>query len=242
MKFTKKMKLLTLILLSLSVFFVYNKTNHSNISYTNFGDGFAKGIDCYGRVDYGYGDYIKDYLKNKNKLKNYSNEFTSKDMTIEKLHNTIIANEKVLTNHKKNNIKYILRDTDYLTISIGMNDLLYKLSLTNEYTEESLNLIIKEIELSYNALIKEIRKVYPNDIYAIGYYNIDKNSAFFNSAIKKLNKIYEKNENVIYISTNEISEKSDKYLLNPNIYYPNNKGYQVISTKIINKISKKLEK
>ena len=242
MKFTKKMKLLTLILLSLSVFFIYNKTNHNNISYTNLGDGLAKGIDCYGRVDYGYSDYVKDYLKDTDKLKNYSNEFTSKEMTIEKLHNTILRNEKMLQENKNNDIRYVLRDTDYLTITIGLNDLLYKLSLTDEYTNASLNQIIKEIESSFNALIDEIRKIYPNKIYIIGYYNTDKNNDFFDIAIKKLNKIYQNNENVIYISTNEISNNSDKYLLNPNSYYPNNEGYQVISTKIINKISKKLEK
>jgi hypothetical protein len=61
-------------------------------------------------------------------------------------------------------------------------------------------------------------------------------------AIKKLNNIYKKNKNVTYISTYIISENKNIFLSNSMNYYPNYKGYQVISSKIIDKISKKLEK
>ena len=48
-------------------------------------------------------------------------------------------------------------------------------------------------------------------------------------------------ENVIYIETNSYI-KDSKYLENPHSYYPNTKGYQQISSKILSKIGKKLEK
>lgn len=242
MKLSKKSKLLILILLSLTVIIIYNKTNHHNINYTVLGDGLSYGIDCYGRVDYGYSDYIKDYLLNKNKLQTYSNGYTQENMTIENLYNTLLTNKKMSKNNTKDNIKIILRDTDYLSMSIGLNDLLYKLSLTTDFTDANLNIIIKEIEDSFNNLIIEIRKVYKRPIYVVGYYDVNNENAFFKSAIKKLNNIYIKNENVIYISTYEISENSNVFLSNPSSYYPNYKGYQLISTKIIDKISKKLEK
>lgn len=242
MKFSRKLKLLTLIILSLSVFFIYKVTNHNNINYTTIGDGLAKGIDCYGRIDYGYSDYIKDYLKDIDKLNNYSNEYTKEDMTIEQLHNTILIDKKMNNKNTNSNIKQILRDTDYLTMTIGLNDLLYKLSLTTEFTPENLDIIIKEIENSFNNLVEEITKVYRNKIYIIGYYDVDSNNKFFKMAINKLNKIYQNNKDVIYISTYEISKNKNIFLPNPNSYYPNYKGYQVISNKIIDKISKKLEK
>lgn len=242
MRFSRKLKLLTLIILSLSVFFVYKYTNHNNINYTTLGDGLAKGIDCYGRIDYGYSDYIKDYLKDINKLKNYSNEYTKEDMTIEQLHNTILMAKKMDNDNTNSNINQILRDTDYLTMTIGLNDLLYKLSLTSDFTTENLDIIIKEIETSFNNLIEEITKVYRNKIYIIGYYDVDSDNKFFKMAIQKLNKIYQNNEDVIYISTYEISQNKNIFLPNPNSYYPNYKGYQVLSNKIIDKISKKLEK
>ena len=242
MKLSRKVKLLTLLLLCTSVFFIYEKTNYNNINYTALGDGFAQGIDCYGQVDYGYSDYIKDYLKENQKLKNYSKDYTSKDMTIEKLHNTILTNKIVNEENKNLNIRSILRETDYLTISIGLNDLLYKLSLLNEINDASLNQVIEELEESFNELIREIKKVYSHDIYIIGYYESSKEDTFINKAINKLNTIYKNNNDVIYISTLSISQNRDVFLPNPSNYYPNYKGYQAISTKIINKISKKLEK
>lgn len=242
MKLSRKLKLLSLLLLCTSVFFIYEKTNYNNLNYTALGDGLAQGIDCYGQKDYGYSDYVKDYLKSQKKLKNYSKSYTSQDMTIERLHNTLLTNKKMENKYNNKNIKTILRETDYLTISIGLNDLLYKLSLSTDLNNKTLNKIISEIETNFNELINEIKKVYPKDIYVIGYYEADKENDYINKAINKLNSIYQKNENVTYISTMTISKNKHIFLSNPNSYYPNYKGYQVISTKIINKISKKLEK
>ena len=242
MKISRKIKLLILLLMCSSIFFIYNKTNNNNINYTSLGDGLAKGIDCYGQIDYGYSDYVKEYLQEKNKLKVYSKDYTGQDMTIERLTNTILTNKKVNRNNKKTNIKTILRETDYLTISIGMNDLLYRLDNSAKLNNDTLNKVIKEIEESFNELITEIKKVYQKEIYVIGYYQTKKENDYLNKAINKLNDIYMKNENITYISTKTISKNKELFLPNPNSYYPNYKGYQVISTKIINKISKKLEK
>lgn len=242
MKLSRKVKLLILILLSLSVFFIYKMTNYNNKNYTSLGDGLAKGVDCYGRIDYGYSDYIKEYLSEKNKLKAYTKDYAREDMTIEQLLNTILTDQKVKYKDTNSSIKNILRDTDYLTISIGLNDLLYKLSLTSEFSPENLDIIIKEIETSFNILIDEITKLYRHKIYVVGYYDLDPNNDFLKEAIRKLNKIYQKNDHVIYISTYIITENRSIFLPNPNSYYPNYKGYQVISNKIIDKISKKLEK
>lgn len=242
MHISRKVKLLILIIMSLSVFLIYKATNHHNITYTALGDTISTGIDCYGRKDYGYSDYIKDYLSNINKLKSYSNEYTKEDMTIDGLYNTLLSSEKVEKQNTNSNLKIILRDSDYITLSIGLNDLLYKLSLTADFTEENLDIIIKEIAQSFNNLIEEIRKVYNQEIFVIGYYNVDKDNRFLQLAINKLNNIYKKNSKVIYISTTELAENSNVFLPNPNSYYPNYKGYQLISNKIITKIAKKLEK
>lgn len=242
MKLSRKAKFLILILLSLSVIFIYNNTNNHNINYTTIGDGLSYGIDCYGRIDYGYSDYVKDYLLKIKKLKNYSNEYAKENMMIDTLYTTLLMNEKMSSDNIKVDIKTILRDTDYLTMTIGLNDLLYKLSLTSEFTEKNLNIVINEIKQSFDRLITEIRKVYKRQIYIIGYYSIEKDNEFINLAIKKLNQIYQQNDEVVYIPTYELSENRNIFLPNPSSYYPNYKGYQLISTKIIDKISKKLEK
>lgn len=242
MKLSKKVKLLTLILMSSTVFFIYNKTNCNNITYTSIGDGLAVGIDSYNRETYSYGYYVKEYLKDKNKLKEYSDNFTSKDMSIEKLSNTLLKNQKVQFNNKNATIKDILHETDILTLNIGFNDLIFKLNISDAKSEEELDIIIDEIKASFDSLIKEIRKVYSREIYVIGYYDIEPDNKLIKSAIKKLNNIYKNNAEVIYISTYIISEHKNIFLSNPSNYYPNYKGYQVISSKIIDKIAKKLEK
>lgn len=242
MKISRKIKALILLLTCSSVFFIYEKTNYNNINYTSLGDGFAKGIDCYGKIDYGYSDYVKEYLKEQKKLRYYSKEPTSQDMTIERLYNTILTNKKVGYKDQKKNIKTILRETDYLTISIGINDLLYRLDNSSKLNNDTLKKVIADIKENFKELIKEIRKVYLKDIYVIGYYQTDAKNEYLNKAINKLNEIYKENDDVIYISTATIFKNRHIFLPNPNSYYPNYKGYQVISTKIINKISKKLEK
>lgn len=242
MKISKKTKALILLLMCGTTFFIYKNTNYNNITYTVIGDGLSYGIDSYGRKTYSYGDYIKDYLKEKNKLKDYYNQYTSKDMTIEMLLNTLLMDEKKLYKSTKKNISTILRETDYLTISIGLNDLLYQLTTTNNLTEEKVNSIISEIEIKFNKLISEIKKVYNREIYIIGYYDLNINNKLYKMAINKLNNIYKKNKNITYISTYIISENKDIFLQNNMNYYPNYKGYRLISNKIIDKISKKLEK
>lgn len=242
MKFSRKLKLLTLIIMSSTIFFIYNKTNYNNITYTSLGDSLAVGIDSYGQKIYSYGDYVKDYLISKRKLKNYSKTFTSEDMTIEKLYNYILINKEVNHQNKKEKIKDILQETDYLTISVGLNDLMYKLTLIDKLNDENINIIIDEITTTFNELINEIRKVYKHEIYVIGYYDSNIDNKYYKQAIKKLNNIYISNPDVVYISTYIISENKNIFLSNPSKYYTNYKGYQVISSKIIDKISKKLEK
>ena len=55
------------------------------------------------------------------------------------------------------------------------------------------------------------------------------------------NELIKSTEDIIYIDTNSYI-KDSKYLENPYSYYPNTKGYQQISSKILSKIGKKLEK
>ena len=242
MKLNRKIKLLILILLSSSVILIYNKTNNHNINYTTIGDSLSLGIDSYGKQDYGYSDYIKDYLLETNKLKTYSKKYTNKAMFINDIKTSLINDEKMSQNVTKNNLTMILRDTDILTMSIGIDDLLYKMTLLSDKTNSNLNVIIDEIRNSFNELINEIKQIYRGPIYIIGYYDIQNSDEFYKQAIKKLNNIYQENNNVIYISTEEISKNKNIFLPNPRSYYPNYKGYQLISTKIIDKITKKLEK
>ena len=58
-------KLSILILISLSVYFIYQETNHKNIKILVLGDSLSLGINSYGIKEYGDVDYYKDYLVKK---------------------------------------------------------------------------------------------------------------------------------------------------------------------------------
>ena len=228
----KKLKKLLILIIFIipTIYIIYIFNNKNNMNYTALGDGYAQGINSYGIEDYGYSDYLKDHFIEINKLKNYNKNFTNKNMTINSLYNDIISNKHI----NNTNIRQLLRNTDILTLSIGINDLLFKQSI-----EELNNINFKEIKSQYNLLITEIKKYYYNDIYIIGYYpNIKVNR----KNIDKLNQILKSNRKVIYIDTTFITKNNNKYLSNYKNIYPNTLGYKEISNKLILKTSKKLEK
>lgn len=242
MKFIKKHKILIVfILVCISIFLIYKRNDKNNINYTSLGDGLAIGIDSFGRIDYGYSDYIKDFLQEKEKLNQYIKSFSNQNMNIEKLQEYILINKKIKLRKKEYNIRNTLRETEILTISVGLNDLIYNLNVTNIKTDYKLDCIINDINKDFNTLIKEIKKYYPGKIYVIGYYKSPVYDSLTNRGIDKLNKIYSDNKEVTYISTSDILSYDKNSFSNPDSYYPNRIGYEKISKKIISKVSKTLE-
>jgi len=242
MRISRKVKLLILLLAIPITYIIFNKTNYNNITYTAIGDGLTLGIDSYGQKIYSYNDYTIDYLKDIKKLRDYNLIFSSPETTIEMVYNKLLKNEKMNYKNTKANIRNILNETDYLVISLGLNDLIYKIQTQQEINGETINIIMNGLDKLFDDFINEVRKSYNGEIYVVGYYEPIINNKIYTNAIKKLNNIYKENDEVIYISTSIISENNKIFLPNPSSYYPNYKGYQAISSKIIDKISKKLEK
>lgn len=223
---TRKTKLLILIILSLSVYFIYQKTNNQDIKITTIGDGLAIGINSYGIKDYGYADYYKDFLTHRKQEVELNNEYSKEDLTIAELL------EKLKTNPK---IKRNLLESHLIILNLGYNDLIYKLSLTENINKNTLQLRIKEIEKEYQSLIHEIRKYYKNKIIIIGYYSINKKDYYLNLGIRQLNEILREQSDIIYIDTNKLLSNQKKYFSNPNSHYPNKEAYELIAKEIITK-------
>ncbi len=242
MKFLKKhYKFFIFLLVCLVILLIYKNNNKNNLNYTALGDSFAVGEDSYGRIDYGYSDYLKDELIKQQKLNHYIKSFSQKTMSIELLYENIVTNKEITLKGKKYNLKQVLRESSILTLSIGLNDLIYQLSITNNLTDEKLKQIILEINDSFEKLITEIKKYYPYPIYVVGYYNIDPENELLSQAIQLLNQQYQKNSDVIFISTYDMFETNPQYRSNPDNIHPNRLGYQAIADKILTKIRKKLE-
>ena len=220
---SKKIKLLILIIMSMSVYFIYNNTKDKTINIISLGDSHAEGITSYGIKDYSYDDYLKLFLKD-HKINANLEKYSSKDMSIDKML-FIIKNT--------NKIKKDLRDSHILIINLGYNDLLYKL-ISREKLENS----IYEINRDYNNLIKEIRKYYHNQIIVIGYSTNNIEDYYQVKGITMLNNVLKSNEEITYIDTSSLLRDDKRYFSNPNSNYPSNLAYMEISKKIIKKLEK----
>ena len=218
-------KIILLLLIIIPVLLISNIKN-KNTCYTSIGDGYSKGIDSYGQIN-GYSKLLKKHLSNKKLLNNYTN-LSNKDMSINTLYTNILLN--------KNNIKRILSETEILTISIGLNDLKYKLSINN-INDYKLNKIMKEINIDINKLLKEISKYYKGTIYVIGYYYKDYDDIYLVKGIKELNNLY-RNKKVCFIYSEKLQKNNKYYLNNPNNNYPNIEGYKLIELKLLKKLEK----
>lgn len=200
----KVIKLISLMILSISVYFIYNYTNNKTIKIITIGDNIFSHIN----------------LKT-NKQTLINNKYSSKEITIKELTKSIKTTPS---------IKKDLLESHILYLQVGYNDILYKLSL---YDNTNLNKINNEIVTNYNDLIKEIRKYYKNKIIVIGYYKTNNDNYYQNICIRKLNKYLQNNKDITYIDTYNLLYPKEKYFNNSNDYYPNKEGYKVLSNKII---------
>ncbi|MBQ6135155.1 MAG: SGNH/GDSL hydrolase family protein [Bacilli bacterium] len=223
----KKLKLGILILLSLSVYFIYQKTNHKKENILILGDNFSLGRNSYGIYDYSYIDYYKDSIEGKEVKLN--KKYCQKDLTIQSLL------EKIQTYPE---IKRDLKEANLLFLNVGYTDLLYKLSLKEKITPNLLNQILQEIENEFQELQKEISKYYKKKIIIIGYYSSKQKDYYQNQGIRGMNKIFQEDSRNIYIDTESILNKKE-YFSNPSSYYPNRLGYQKVAEEIMRKTLEK---
>ena len=79
----KHLKPLVLIIALGIVFATYKLflNEKEKLTYIALGDSVAEGMNSYLQVDYGYTDYIKDYLKRNNRLSFYTKAFAKSGYT-----------------------------------------------------------------------------------------------------------------------------------------------------------------
>ncbi|MGN1000582.1 MAG: SGNH/GDSL hydrolase family protein [Bacilli bacterium] len=242
-------KILFYICVVLAIFVIYKITFNGKINYVALGDSLAKGINPYGEAAYGYTDYIADYLSKNNLLDNYVKEYTKSNYKISDLVNDINNNKSVIHNETYINIKSTLRESDLITLSIGINDFLDELTVDNLSIKLKDNAYLKnkinEISSEFNDLLVLIKKYAKGDIIVIGYYNpfpyeqnykedLDKLIKYLNS---EYSNICQKN-NVYFVDVFQYFDNRTDYLPNPLNKHPNVLGYN----EIFNQVKKVLDK
>lgn len=213
-------KILFALVIFVIVFLIYSFNINKKVYYLSLGDYLSYGINNNKIVNNTYSNNLREYYKDN--LENYVNYSVLDDYRVMDLYNDITSNKKIKFENKEYNIQNLLIKANLITISIGMNDLLYKIEYSNniyDYTDELLNDIEKLLVL--------IRKYNKDKIYVLGFYNIIDDLELINYANLKLNKICNQNK-VVYVDISNL----DKYILKDR--YPTNDGYTYISNQILN--------
>ena len=222
-----------LIIILLCIFFITTQTKNDKMSYISLGDGLSKGINQNNYKSYGYSDYISNYLKQNNKLKMYTKNFTDEDMRITDLIEKIKDNEYTYINNNKITIQNVIKNANIITISVGINEILYKYN--NEVNESYMYSYIEECMNDMKELINLIKKYNNKKIVILGYYNPKDNTKldkFIINANNELEKISNE-EKINFISLYNIFKNNKHLIYNSNNYYPNQDGYKLIANEII---------
>ena len=168
-------KILCLLIISLLVYTIYYFNHTDKITYLSIGDSLSVGIDSNGNTNYGYSNYLANYLKDKDLLKSYNNYFSTSGTRIIDLKNKLETNWTIKKDGKSLSLKKCLREAELVTLSVGMDNILTELTLStvsvdNLSNKEITTIVDKTID-ELDSLFKELRKYAKEDIIFIGFYN-----------------------------------------------------------------------
>ncbi|HIT22667.1 MAG TPA: SGNH/GDSL hydrolase family protein [Candidatus Scybalousia intestinigallinarum] len=225
----KYRKYLILLAIVLSVFGIYYVFSSKEINYIALGDSLVEGRNPYGEISYSYTDYLRDILKETKRLNYYQKYAQSGYQT----------SDMIAKIQEDNQLKKDLRESDLVTISIGANDFLGKIDISNLSLDviKTYKNTIEGIFPDVEECIKEIRKYAKENLIIIGYYNpipflfntsqqeLDELFAYIDDEYQKIAKEY----NAIYISNYQLFKENKDFLPNPLDIHPNSKGYQEIA-------------
>jgi len=232
-------KIIVIVVILLSVFFIYLNTIDKKVYYLALGDSIAAGVNASGTDNYGYSDYIKTYLENRDLLETYINEFAVSGYRSIDLKRDIEDNKKLIINDKNITLKNALIKADIVTLSIGANDFFYYLNANYTDVYDHINESLNDVE----NLFKLVREYCKEDIIVVGYYTpfeshekIDTMDEIIKFANKKLEELCTEYD-MHFVDVFELF-KENPYLPNPNDIHPSIEGYEAISKEIIKVIDK----
>lgn len=229
-------KILILGIIMLSIFLIYLTTIDKKVYYVSLGDEISLGMTKEGYYEKSYPLYIKEYLEKNNKLETFIDDYSKQGYRITDLINDINNNKEIEETNKT--IKNVLIKADLVTISIGTNDILSKISNEQNLTKIDYKRLYKNIEEIVNdldELLKITREYCKEDIILLGPNIKTENEnlqEIINYANEKFNEVSVK-YNIEYIKTDEIIKEK---------IYPTIEEYKRLSEQIIDSINNNLLK
>ena len=188
-------KIILGIVIIILVILIYDIFKDSKVYYVSIGDFSTISSN----IDYGYKNYIEDYLDEKSVLEKYVNIYNAEDRVTDIIRN--ITDNKEYGGKK---IQNILIKADILTISIGYNDIISKV---NKYNTSDMMKYIDSYLKDLEELYKIVRVYDKEDIIMIGYYN--PYDPKYNKIIDYLNdsvSILASNYKIYYINVSDLKK------------------------------------
>ena len=208
----KIISILFLFLLCISCYFIYHLTKQDKLYITSIGDELAANI------------YLNDP-----KIKTYNLTFTDKDLKTNDLLNILKSNHDTSPN-----IHQVLKKSNILIISIGLNDIYYKL---NDDSKEIYTYINNLLD-TYEEILDIINRYNYQKVYILGYYSVNSDkSDLLNYANYKLLKLAN-NYHYTYLDLNKIITNNPQYFQKEDSYHLNKLGFKQISTLIVENLKK----
>lgn len=209
-------KIILILFLFLSCYLIYNLTEEKKLSCLVIGNTIAD----------------NPYLKNNELITEYNNNYINKDYRIIDLINIIKYNEEIKIGDKSLSIHRLMKNANILILSIGMNDIYYKLDSDTTGIYTYMNDMVNNMEI----LLEEINNYNYKQVIVLGYYNItNKNNDLFTYLNYKMKRITEK-YNYQYLELNNILKNNPNFLQKSNNFLLNDQGYQEISKIIVEKL------
>lgn len=230
-----------------SIFFL---TRDKTVYYLSLGDSLAAGQTPNNTIEESYGDYVADYLKDKEVLEFYTKKFAKSGYRSIDLLNDLKENKEVSVDGKKISIKHALIKADIVTLSIGSNDLFYKLNLGNEFDMNEFDDIytyVDEAISDVDKLLYELRKACKEQIMVFGFYNPFTNFSsslattvepviiYANDKMETLVRKY----NMTYVDIHDTFLANNDYLPTTLEIHPTKSGYKAMAKKVITLMDKK---
>ena len=219
-------KILLFISVVILVLFIYIKNGDDKVYYLALGDSYSLGMNPYNAYDYGFTDYIKDYLNQSEKLQNFIKDFSVSGYRTIDLLKDIESNKSIVYENQEITIQQALIKADLVTLSIGTNDIIGMASVSpdDSYIDDAMN--------DMESLLILLRKYCKETIVAVGYFNLINND-YANERYKKLCEKYD----IVYIDIYNLI--NDDYFPNPSNIHPSKKAYELIANKIIEVVDNK---
>lgn len=236
-------KILTMLIIALAVFLIYLGFKDNDIYYLSIGDSLAYGTTPYGGKDYGYGEYVRDYLQDKDKLEVYVDGLVKPNKRTIDIIKDIKDNVEITVNGKKKTFQNALIKADFITVSIGLNDFIGDLKIGSDFGIQDLYNRFEQAYIDMEDLFKLMREYCKEPIVLVGYYDPTNSESlqdyfkYINQKTKELAEAY----NITFVDITTPLQ-SGKYFENMNSFFPNKDGYQVIGKEIVKVLDDKVLK